>query len=87
MGVTAANVSAAKERDMGRRLKMSPEDYREIIESRDWCAKNGCDGMVRWYGEYLDFHMKRRTLPPEALVGLPEEDDRPGREWRDRESR
>lgn len=61
-----------------KRLQLSVDHYNSLVESRDWCHKNGLEGMKRWYDEEIEFHRSRRALPgcaPEAQR-VDDEDDR-----------
>jgi hypothetical protein len=39
------------------------KQYNELVESRDWCHRNGFESMKRWYDEELLFQSRRRALP------------------------
>jgi len=46
-----------------KRVRLTQKQYDELLESRDWAARNGMDGMAQWYNDTLNDHLRRRTLP------------------------
>lgn len=56
-----------------KRVRLTIKQYNELTEARDWCAKNGLEGMKRWYDEELANHTKRKALP---LSIQPDDDER-----------
>lgn len=56
-----------------RRVRLTMDQYNELIESRDWCHRHGFEGMKRWYDEELAFQSKRRALPIGIQTEEPEE--------------
>ncbi len=65
-----------------KRVRMSMKHYNELLESRDWCARNGYEGMKRWYDEELEFQTRRRALPLGVQVMEdPGDERRQGRRW------
>lgn len=63
-----------------RRVKLTQGQYRELTESRDWCARNGMQGMRDFYDSELAFQASRRALPSGAReYQVAEDDDRPRR--------
>lgn len=63
---------------MSRRVRLSSTEYAELLESHDWCARNGLTGLQRFYDELLTFHAKRRALPPEAYDDREPEEEATG---------
>lgn len=59
-----------------KRVRMTMVHYNELIEARDWCARNGYEGFKRWYDEELAFQSKRRALPIGIQPAEEEIDDR-----------
>lgn len=59
---------------MSKRVRLTQTQYQELSESRDWCHRNGLEGLRRFYDEELAFQARRRALPPDA------------REYREREA-
>jgi hypothetical protein len=59
-----------------RRLRMSQKHYDELVESRDWCAKNGYVGFKAWYDDELAFQAWRRALPEGVQLVHDAEQDR-----------
>lgn len=55
-----------------RRMKLSKVDYRELLEARAWCHRNGMSGMRNWYDEMIGYYGERGSLPDEAYAGLEE---------------
>lgn len=51
---------------MGKRINLTEKQYRELVESRDWCATHGLTGLKDWYDQELAFQASRRVLPPDA---------------------
>lgn len=39
------------------------EQYKELVEARDWCHRRGYDAFKRWYDEELLHQARRRGLP------------------------
>lgn len=57
------------------------KEYEELVEARDWCAKNGFSGFQQYYNEMIGFQAKRRALP----IGIQremEDDEEPERRGR-----
>ena len=65
-----------------KRVRLTMKQYNELLESRDWCAKNGFEGFKRWYDEELTFQARRRALPIGVQV-MEQDEERPRRD-RDR---
>jgi len=53
-------------------MKLSKVDYRELLEARAWCHRNGMSGMRNWYDEMIGYYGERGSLPDEAYAGLEE---------------
>lgn len=69
---------------MRKRLRLTTEQYDELVQSRDWCLKNGFTGFHAWYMEELEFHRDNRSLPShvfEAQREVEEERPRGRRRW------
>ena len=45
---------------------LTDSEYWEIINSRDWCRRQGFVGLQRYYDEELTFQARRGALPPGA---------------------
>lgn len=60
-------------------IVISNQDYRELVESRDWCRRRGFDGLRQWYDEKLAHLAYRRALPEGAIEYREESDAPPGR--------
>lgn len=58
-----------------RRMRLTQGQYAELVESRDWCQRNGMIGLQRFYDEELAYHASRRTLPPGAREYRDQEDE------------
>lgn len=50
-----------------RTVNVSLDDYRELVESRDWCRRHGFEGMREWYDDHLAYLAFRGALPPGAI--------------------
>lgn len=68
---------------MSKRVRLTQDQYREILDSRDWCQLNGLSGLQRFYEEELAFQAKRRALPNDAREYQVREDDERSRRRRD----
>ena len=66
-----------------KRLRLSQTQYQELVESRDWCHRNGLAGLQRFYDEELAFQAKRRALPADAREYHDREDEERPRRRRD----
>lgn len=49
-----------------KRLRLTQDQYQELVVSRDWCHRNGLAGLQRFYDDELAFQAKRRALPSDA---------------------
>lgn len=56
-----------------RRARLSSKEFNELVEAHRWCKVKGFEGLAQYYDEYLTFLYKRRSLPPEAYRGEPDE--------------
>lgn len=59
--------------------KMSDADYKELIQSRDWCARHDMNGLQEFYDQELAFQASRRALPDGAREYQRQEEERPRR--------
>ena len=64
-----------------RRVRLTMEQYQELVDARDWSAKNGYDSFKRWYDEELAFQSRRRALPIGVQVREDEIEERPRGRW------
>lgn len=63
-----------------RRVRLTTSQYDELTKSREWCARNGLEGLREFYDQELAFQAGRRALPSGAReYQVPEEEDRPRR--------
>lgn len=46
-----------------KRVRLTMDQYQELVEARDWCHRNGYEAFKRWYDEELAFQTRRRALP------------------------
>lgn len=58
-----------------RRLKLTQGQYKELTQSRDWCARNGLLGLRDFYDSELAFHASRHALPNDAREYQQEEEE------------
>lgn len=59
-----------------RRVRLTQEQYLELTQSRDWCARNGLLGLRDFYDEELAFQAYRRTLPHDAREYQQQDEER-----------
>lgn len=64
------------------RVKLTQKQYQELVESRDWCARNGMSGLRDFYNDELAFQAFRRALPEGAREYAQQETDQPVRRGR-----
>lgn len=62
-----------------RRVKLTEHQYDELVQSRDWCARRGMNGLREFYDQELDFQASRRALPDGAREYQRQEEERPRR--------
>ena len=50
-----------------RRVRLTETQYGELVESRDWCARNDMSGLRDFYDDELAFLAGRYALPAGAI--------------------
>lgn len=63
-----------------RRVRLSMEQYNELVEAQRWCAQNGWTAFSQWYLEELAFLSRRRALPM-GVQSEEEPEERPRGRW------
>jgi hypothetical protein len=64
-----------------KRVRLTMKQYAELVESREWCSRNGYEAMKRWYDEELAFQTRRRALPVGVQPEFEEIEERPRGRW------
>lgn len=65
----------SKSKKTKRRVKISVNDHKELLEARRWCQEKGMAGFAAWYDEYLGFLEWRGSLPGNERRGPQQDGD------------